>query len=72
MFRRMISGAIAAVRVQPLGVPGCNGKEHPLALRREFGFDTPNRESRRADSNRLPLLQLRVRFGEFAGVHGGS
>jgi hypothetical protein len=48
------------VREPPLGVPGRNGKEHRLALRREFGFDTLIGESQRADSNRLPLLQLRV------------
>jgi hypothetical protein len=29
-------------------------------LLRVFGLDKPNQESRRADSNRLPLLQLRV------------
>jgi hypothetical protein len=31
-----------------------------LAVRRVFGLGKPIRESRRADSNRLPLLQLRV------------
>jgi hypothetical protein len=48
------------VREPSLGVPERNGKVHRLALRRETGFDKPIRESRRADSNRLPLLQLRV------------
>jgi hypothetical protein len=31
-----------------------------IALREEFGLDKLIVESRRADSNRLPLLQLRV------------
>jgi hypothetical protein len=34
----LISGAIAAVREPPFGIPGRNGKEHRLALQRKFGL----------------------------------
>jgi hypothetical protein len=39
---------------------------------RLFGLSKPNKESRRADSNRLPLLQLRVIGQPLQGFAQGS
>jgi hypothetical protein len=42
------------------GIKGDSTVSGSHGIGRVFGLSKPNRESRRADSNRLPLLQLRV------------